>query len=203
MFWHYQKHFLDIFIFCLDYATESTLVFDHTKEQLKSTNALAATADSIMASLVNKDTLSAKQNSAHEFTALVMALRKMNQKAMKPIWDKYFDCMKSKACDNKDVQSVYRQYLLDAIAYCGTSTCVSFVSDVIVDGEMQGERVNMFLQSIALVGETTKEMIRDVLYIVKKQPSRQAYLTLGTLMYRHCKKSPKECEYVSNIFYLD
>jgi len=187
--------------FYSDYTTETTLVFDHTKEQLKSTNALVATADSIMASLASKDTLSAKQNSAHEFTALVMALRKMNRKAMKPIWDKYFDCIKSKTCTSEDAQSVNRQYLLDAIAYCGTSTCVSFVSDVIIEGEIQGERVNMFLQSIALVGETTREMIRDVLDIVKRQPSRQAYLTLGTLMFRHCKKSPKDCEFVSIIFF--
>ena len=95
--------------------------------------------------------------------------------------------------------SFNRQYLLDAIAYCGTSTCVSFVRDVIVDGELQGERVNIFLQSIALVAETSKDMVRDVLEIVKKQPSRQAYLTLGTLMSRHCTKTPKDCEFVSSI----
>ena len=90
---------------------------------------------------------------------------------------------------------------MDAIAYCGTSTCVSFVRDVIINGEMQGERVNMFLQSIALVADTSKDMIRDVLEIVKKQPTRQAYLTLGTLMSRHCKKAPKDCDFVSCFFF--
>jgi len=177
-----------------DYEKTTTLVFDHTKEGLKYTNALTDTADAIMTSLVSKDSLSAQQNSAHEFTALVMVLRKMNDKAMKPLWDKYFNCLKSKTCTS-DEQGVYRQYLLDAIAYCGTSTCVSFVHDVIVDGEIKGERVTMFLQSITLVAETTKDMIRDVLDITKKQPSRQAFLTLGTLLYRHCKKSPTECDF--------
>ena len=57
-----------------------------------------------MESLVSKNSLSAQQNSAHEFTALVMALRKMNQKGMKPIWDKYFEC---KAC-SEDARTVYR-----------------------------------------------------------------------------------------------
>lgn len=63
-----------------------------------------------MTSLVRKDSLSAKQDSAHEFTALVMVLRKMNEKAMKPIWDKYFDCIKSGTCEQSDtdLQSVYR-----------------------------------------------------------------------------------------------
>lgn len=93
----------------------------------------------------------------------------------------------------------FRQYLLDAVAYCGTSTCISMVHDVILTGQVTGERMNMFLQSIALVGKTTLTMIKDVLAITRKQPSRQAFLTLGTLMSRHCTKSPKDCESVSKL----
>lgn len=176
-----------------DYTKQITLVFDHTKEGLKYTTALVDTADSLMKTLVNKESLSAKQNAAHDFTALVMVLRKMNEKAMKSVWDKYFNCH-PETC-TKDTEGVYRQYLLDAISYCGTPTCVSFVRDVIIKNEVTGERVNMFLQSIALVADTSKDMLRDVLDIAKTKRSRQAFLTLGTVMYRHCKKTPTDCDF--------
>ena len=71
------------------------------------------------------------------------------------------------------------------------------VHNVIIEGKVSGERMNMFLQSIALVGKTTLKMIGDVLNICKKQPSRQSYLTLGTLMSRHCASNPEECNSVS------
>ena len=60
-----------------------------------------------------------------------------------------------------------------------------------------GERANMFLQSIALVAKTTATMIRDILDIAEKKPSRQVFLTLGTLINRHCSKTPEDCAPVS------
>lgn len=86
---------------------------------------------------------------------------------------------------------------MDAIAYCGTPSCIAVVKDVTISGEVAGERANMFLQSIALVAKTTNSMIRDILEIAERKPSRQVYLTLGTLLSRHCAKSPAECDVVS------
>ena len=104
------------------FTQETSLIFDHSTEELKSTKALSATAESIMESLISKSSLSAQQNSAHEFTALVMALRKMNQKAMKPIWDKYFEC---KAC-SKDARIVYRYLILKHECFCFEKIYISF-----------------------------------------------------------------------------
>ena len=53
----------------------------------------------------------------------------------------------------------------------------------------------MFLQGISLVAKPTKGMIRDVKEIAAKKPSRQAFLTLGTLMYRYCSVYPDQCAY--------
>ena len=83
--------------------------------------------------------------------------------------------------------------MLDAVAYCGTPSCVSVVKDVTISGEISGERANMFLMSIALVAKTTNSMIKDILEIAKNKPSRQVFLTLGTLISRHCAKFPKKC----------
>merc|ERR1712168_1046447 len=125
---------------------------------------------------------------------MVRMIRKLDKKEMKGLGDKYFDCVASKVCTTDNMKDLFRQYMLDAIAYCGTPTCVSVVKDVTMNGEIQGERANMFLQSISLVAQTTDEMIRDILDIAEKKPSRQVYLTLGTLISRHCTKSPQECD---------
>ena len=74
-----------------------------------------------------------------------------------------------------------------------------------MNGEVSGERLNMLLQSIALVANTTTTMIGNVLDIAREKHLRQAFLTLGTLISRHCGKYPKECNQVrinlfSNLF---
>ncbi len=88
-----------------------------------------------------------------------------------------------------------RQYILDSLTYCGTPTCVSAVHDVIIDGEVTGEYMNMFLQGISLVAKPTKQMIKDVLNIASKKSSRQAFLSLGTLLRRYCGNNPEGCQY--------
>lgn len=97
----------------------------------------------------------------------------------------------------------FRQYMLDAIAYCGTPSCVSVVKDVTINGEVSGERANAFLMSIAFVAKTTNGMIRDILDIAQQQPSRQVFLTLGTLISRHCAKSPEACVSIHCFFRIN
>ena len=45
------------------------------------------------------------------------------------------------------------------------------------------------------MAKPTKGMIRDVKEIASKKPSRQAFLTLGILMYRYCSAYPDQCVY--------
>ena len=94
--------------FILDLGEKTTLLFDHAKEEMSTTNEVQGHFDQIMGRLVSKDKLSASQDSAHEFTSLVFLLRKMDEKRMKSVWNKYFDCMKSGVCDNEDLRDVYR-----------------------------------------------------------------------------------------------
>lgn len=55
--------------------------------------------------------------------------------------------------------------------------------------------MNMFLQGISLVAKPTKGMIRDVKDIASRKPSRQAFLTLGLLMFRYCSDNEAQCAY--------
>lgn len=91
----------------------------------------------------------------------------------------------------------HRQYFLDALTYCGTPTCVTTVHNVIISGDVTGEYRNMFLQGISLVAKPTKQMVRDVFNIAKTKPSRQAFLSLGTLINRYCKQENADCAYGS------
>jgi hypothetical protein len=158
------------------------LIFDHTNENMKPASTITNQFEKVMARLVDQSgKFAATQTSAQEFTQLVMLLRKMDVKRITPLWKEYF------------AKDVTKQYLLDAITYCGTPTCVSVMRKVIVDGAVTGEKMNMFLQGIALVGQTSTDMINDVLEIAERQPSRQAMLTLGTLLARHCNQNQHEC----------
>ena len=53
----------------------------------------------------------------------------------------------------------------------------------------------MFLQGISLVAKPTKQIIRDVMNIAAKKPSRQAFLSLGILINRYCKDNSASCAY--------
>jgi hypothetical protein len=175
------------------YTSSLGLTYDHAKTMSAATS-LPPAIEVVMKRLVEGDALSAKDTSANEFTSMVRMIRKLDKKEMKGLWDKYFDCVASKVCTTDNMKDLYRQYMLDAIAYCGSPTCVSVVKDVTMSGEIEGERANMFLQSIALVAKTDNSMIRDILDIAEKKPTRQVYLTLGTLISRHCAKAPQDCD---------
>ena len=95
--------------------------------------------------------------------------------------------------------------MLDAISYCGSSSCINAVKTATIDGDVSGDRANVFLQSIAFVAQTTDGIIEDVLQLAEYglrngQPSRQAFLTLGTLISRHCTKSSANCVRVHSMF---
>ncbi|XP_065673744.1 uncharacterized protein LOC100199505 isoform X2 [Hydra vulgaris] len=178
---------------------ESSILYDHTSEENQAIKSLKDEFEETIQRLAKPNEVkqfTVKMDSAHEFSTMVFLLRKMDMKRMTIVWDKYFDCIESKLCDSSqvDLRDVYRQYLLDGIAYCGTSTCVTMVHDAIVKEAITGERMNIFLQSIALVATTSRKIIRDLMGIVSKQPTRQGYLTLGTILYRHCKKNIADCD---------
>nr|XP_012555900.2 uncharacterized protein LOC100199505 [Hydra vulgaris] len=178
---------------------ESSILYDHTSEENQAIKSLKDEFEETIQRLAKPNEVkqfTVKMDSAHEFSTMVFLLRKMDMKRMTIVWDKYFDCIESKLCDNSqvDLRDVYRQYLLDGIAYCGTSTCVTMVHDAIIKEAITGERMNIFLQSIALVATTSRKIIRDLMGIVSKQPTRQGYLTLGTILYRHCKKNIADCD---------
>jgi hypothetical protein len=180
----------NLFIDRTQHSRSEPIMYDHTNTISKAPT-LPPAIEVVMQRLVK---VSVKDTSANEFTSLVRMFRKLEKREMTAIWNRYFDCTASKVCDKDDfnMKDLYRQYMLDAIAYCGSPTCVSVVKDVTMSGEIDGERANVFLQSIALVAQTTNEMIRDILDIAQKKPSRQVFLTLGTLISRHCSKSPQE-----------
>jgi len=174
----------------LDSTTKAvSLIYGHEKETAKPDNSIISRIETVMTGLVKSGSLSVKQSSAHEFVQLVNLIRKLDLKRMRPVIDKYF----YHASSDEDVKSVYRRYILDALTYCGTPTCVKTVHDVIIRGDVTGESRNMFLQGISLVAKPTKQMIRDVLSITKKTPSRQAYLALGTLIQRYCRIDAANC----------
>ena len=99
-----------------DFEEEFSLVFDHTTEEPTATATINDQVEKVMLRLVNpsSNVLSAKQDSAHEFTTLVRLLRKMDEKRMKIVWDKYFDCLENGVCSDANVRDLYR-YVWESI----------------------------------------------------------------------------------------
>ena len=71
-------------------------MYEHDAESMKPVNSIVDRIDKVMARLVvSKDNMGAKQQSAHEFTQLVTLLRKVDDKRMTPLLEKYFSVYRS------------------------------------------------------------------------------------------------------------
>ncbi len=86
------------------------MIYEHETGSVKPDNSIINRIDNVMTKLVTRTRMGAKQESAHEFTQLVTLLRKVDQKRMRPVMEKYFDCDRSGMCKSSetDLKGVYR-----------------------------------------------------------------------------------------------
>lgn len=86
-----------------------SLAFEHSVES-QQTETLTGQVELVIRRLIDQSNLSAKKTSAQEFSTLVALFRKMSRTKMTAIWDKYFDCAKSKVCEgsNLNMKDLYR-----------------------------------------------------------------------------------------------
>lgn len=79
-------------------------MYGHEDEIMKPDNSIIKRIDTVMTSLVKNGHLSAKQSSAHGFVQLVNLIRKLDNKRMTPVIEKYFNF----ASSDDNVKSAYR-----------------------------------------------------------------------------------------------
>ncbi|KAJ8356852.1 hypothetical protein SKAU_G00196460 [Synaphobranchus kaupii] len=108
------------------------------------------------------------QKQAALFLRLVFQLRALSRDQLQELWQEAsFKCRDD------------WQPLLDALPACGSEPCVSIMTDLILGGEVEEERMSSFLSSFAFIPRPTPTMIR---YISRAQSPCSLFPEVQELM---------------------
>ncbi|KAM4632572.1 uncharacterized protein O3C94_019109 [Discoglossus pictus] len=110
------------------------------------------------------------------FLALVFALRQLSAGALSDLWRRSsFKCR-----DNW-------QPLLDALPSCGTEACVGLMKDILISKELDDDKVEVFLGSLAFIPEPTAGMVASLTPLLQEPgASPSAYLAVTALIHHLC-----------------
>ncbi|KAM4697783.1 uncharacterized protein WCC33_013385 [Rhinophrynus dorsalis] len=122
------------------------------------------------------------------FMTLVFELRLLSADALSDLWQRSsFKCR-----DNW-------QPLLDALPSCGTEACVGLMKDILLSKELEDEKIESFLWSLAFIPEPTAGMIASVSSLLQETGAGQnAYLAVTALVHHFCL-STKDCHEIPEV----
>ncbi|XP_068100795.1 uncharacterized protein [Hyperolius riggenbachi] len=122
------------------------------------------------------------------FVNLVYELRLLTSDALSELWQKSsFKCR-----DNW-------QPLLDALPSCGTEACVGLMKDILLSKELEDEKTESFLMSLAFIPEPTPGMISSITPLLQDPGSSQSvYLAITALVHHFCLTT-KSCQEVPEV----
>ncbi|XP_063788801.1 vitellogenin-like [Pseudophryne corroboree] len=110
------------------------------------------------------------------FMSLVFELRLLSPEALSDLWQRSsFKCR-----DNW-------QPLLDALPSCGTEACVGLMTEILLSKELEDEKSDSFLWSLAFIPEPTQGMIESLTPLLQDPgASHSVYLTITALVHHFC-----------------
>ncbi|XP_072336910.1 uncharacterized protein [Scyliorhinus torazame] len=126
--------------------------------------------------------------SADLFMSLVFDLRGLSLGALRDLWQRaLFKCR-----DNW-------QPLADLLPACETEACIHFLTEIILSQELDKDRVDVFLWSLALIREPTAPMVAAVTALLKSPDTRaQAFLGVSSLVHNFCSKNDR-CQVIPEV----
>ncbi|XP_067911828.1 uncharacterized protein [Heterodontus francisci] len=165
----------------------STLLFEREHGQRKKTGYLGAerVAEALRQLCITKGmTL----ESADLFMSLVFDLRSLSISALRDLWQRaLFKCR-----DNW-------QPLVDTLPACGTEACISFLTEIILSKELDKDRADTFLWSLAFIPEPTAPMITAVTALMKSpEAGIQTFLGASSLVHNFCSKNNR-CQVIPEV----
>ncbi|XP_062611985.1 uncharacterized protein LOC134273791, partial [Saccostrea cucullata] len=113
------------------------------------------------------------------FSDLVYIMRAADSQTLK---DVYSNVQSGSLCSNNN-QKV-RKFFMDAIPMAGTSASVAMLSKMINDNDVTGIEADMWLTTLAFISSPTKDMIREVQPLLKK--NGKALLAVSSLVNTYC-----------------
>ncbi|XP_075687662.1 vitellogenin-like [Rhinoderma darwinii] len=113
------------------------------------------------------------------FMNLVFELRLLSPDALSNLWQKSsFKCR-----DNW-------QPLLDALPSCGTEACVGLIKEILLSKELEDEKIESFLWSLAFIPEPTSGMIGSLTPLLQDPGAGlSVYLAITSMVHHFCLAS--------------
>ncbi|XP_067859873.1 apolipophorins-like [Heptranchias perlo] len=126
--------------------------------------------------------------SADLFMLLVFDLRSLSVGALRDLWQRaLFKCR-----DNW-------QPLADTLPACGTEACISFLTEIILSKDLDKDRTDTFLWSLAFIPEPTAPMITTITALMKSPDARtQIFLGASSLVHNFCSKNSR-CQIIPEV----
>ncbi|XP_041062052.1 uncharacterized protein LOC121287955 [Carcharodon carcharias] len=126
--------------------------------------------------------------SADLFMSLVFDLRSLSIGALQDLWQRaLFKCR-----DNW-------QPLVDTLPACGTEACISFLTEIILSQELDEDRADAFMWSLAFIPEPTAPMVAAVTALLKSPDARtQTFLGVSSLVHNFCSKN-NTCQVIPEV----
>ncbi|GCB76794.1 hypothetical protein scyTo_0020510, partial [Scyliorhinus torazame] len=91
------------------------------------------------------------------------------------------------------------QPLADLLPACETEACIHFLTEIILSQELDKDRVDVFLWSLALIREPTAPMVAAVTALLKSPDTRaQAFLGVSSLVHNFCSKNDR-CQVIPEV----
>ncbi|XP_032896898.1 uncharacterized protein LOC116985893 [Amblyraja radiata] len=165
----------------------STLLFEREREQGKK----AQFASTERGAEAVRQLCSAKGmtlESADLFMSLLFDLRRFSIGDLRDLWQRTsFKCR-----DNW-------QPLMDTLPACGTEACISFLTELILSEELDKDRTDTFLWSLAFIPEPTASMVTTITALMESpDASRQTFLGASSLLHNFCSKH-RRCQAVVEV----
>ncbi|XP_078097099.1 apolipophorins [Mustelus asterias] len=126
--------------------------------------------------------------SADLFMSLVFDLRSLSKGALQDLWQRaLFKCR-----DNW-------QPLVDTLPACGTEACIQFLTEIILSKELDQDRADAFLWSLAFIPEPTAPMIAAVTALLRSPEARTpTFLGVSSLVHNFCSKN-NSCQVIPEV----
>ncbi|XP_056009974.1 uncharacterized protein LOC125679922 [Ostrea edulis] len=130
-----------------------------------------------------------KEDIRHEtpslFSDLVYIMRAADSQTLNNV---YSNIQSGTLCSDNN-QKV-RKFFMDAVPMVGTSASVVMLTKMISDNEVTGMEADMWMTTLAFIQSPSKDMIREVLPLLKK--NGKALLAVSSLVNTYCKNTACE-----------
>ncbi|XP_078518884.1 uncharacterized protein LOC144784068 [Lissotriton helveticus] len=171
----YTEHTKDLFLSSLLYEKEGIVSKSQGEEVMETVRKLC------VAQSMNFAT-------ADLFQSLVFELRLLTTDALMKLWERSsFKCR-----DNW-------QPLVDALPSCGTEACVILMKEILLSKDIEEEKIDSFLWSLAFVPEPTAAMIGSLTPLLESPEAHQnAFLGITALLHNFCSTT-SDCDQVPEV----